>query len=208
MEKELKTAKNFNLFDQTELLLGGVNVLLIYPPVRLTQQPLYPPFGLLSIASVLEKAGAKVEILDLNMRRLTFSELKVELSGRTFDVMGTGGMATVYYYMKLLAEYFKKEYPQVPIIAGGTACAGSPAVVAERTKFDVTVLGEGEPVIIDVIHALLNKTSLSEIPGIIYKDKNGSLIRTVERPRMANLEELPFPAYHLKSSSQKNMPIL
>jgi anaerobic magnesium-protoporphyrin IX monomethyl ester cyclase len=197
MEKKLNVAKDFKLFDQSDRMLGGVNVLLIYPPVRLTQQPLYPPFGLLSIASVLEKAGAKVEILDLNMRRLTFSELKVELAGRTFDVMGTGGMATVYYYMKLLAEYFKKEYPQVPIIAGGTACSGSPAVVAERTKFDVTVLGEGEPVIIDVIHALLNKSSLSEVPGIIYKDKSGNLIRTAERPRMANLEELPFPAYHL-----------
>jgi len=197
MKNNLNNAKDFNLFDQPDHLLGGVKVLLIYPPVRLTQQPLYPPFGLLSIASVLEKAGAIVEILDLNMQRLTFSELKEEIAQRQFDIMGTGGMATVYYYMKLLAEYFKKNYPEIPIIAGGTACSGSPEVVAERTKFDVTVLGEGEPVIIDVIYALLNKKDLSDIPGIIYKDKSGNLIKTNERPRMANLEELPLPAYHL-----------
>lgn len=193
-----KRAKYFNLFNNDVKLLDGVKILLIYPPVRLTQQPLYPPFGLLSLASVLEKSGAKVEILDLNMQRLTFSELKEEIAKRNFDVMGTGGMATVYYYMKLLAAYFKKEYPNIPIIAGGTACSGSPEVVITKTKFDVTVLGEGEPVVIDVIHALLNdRKSLSDILGIIYKDENGNIVKTEARERMTNLEELPLPAYHL-----------
>lgn len=197
MAAKPKIAADFNLFDQSVNLLSGVKVLLIYPPVRLTQQPLYPPFGLLALASVLEKSGAKVEILDLNMKRMTFSELKLELKEREFDVMGTGGMATVYYYMKMLAEYFKKEYPQIPIIAGGTACSGSPEVVMKNTCFDVAVLGEGEPVIIDIIQSLLNKKDLSGIPGIIFKDENGNIIKTETRPRMANLEDLPLPAYHL-----------
>lgn len=187
----------FNLFKTKNDYLAGIKVLLIYPPVRLTQQPLYPPFGLLSIASVLEKVGAKIEILDLNMERLNASELKKELANREFDIMGTGGMATVYYYMKFLANLFKKEYSNIPIIGGGTACSGSPQVVIEKTKFDAIILGEGEPVIIDLIKALINKDDLSQIPGIMFKDKDGKIYKTNERPRMSNLEDLPFPAYHL-----------
>lgn len=188
---------NFNLFDRKNINLDGVKVLLIYPPVRLTQPPLYPPFGLLSIASILEKAGAKVEILDLNMERLNFSQLKGEIAKKDFDIVGTGGMATVYYYIKFLAEFLKKEYPHIPIIGGGTACSGSPKVVIEKTKVDVIVLGEGEPVIIDIFHALINKGNMSEIPGILYKDEKGIIHKTDDRPRMSNLEEMPFPAYHL-----------
>jgi magnesium-protoporphyrin IX monomethyl ester (oxidative) cyclase len=197
MKEKMKIAEDFKLFENGNKQLEGVKVLLIYPPVRLSQQPLYPPFGLLSIASVLEKAGAIVDILDLNLERLTFSELKEALRQREFDIMGTGGMATVYYYMKLLAEYFKMEYPDVPVIAGGTACSGSGKVVMENAEFDVAVMGEGEPVIIDVIKGLLNKGDLSHIPGIIYKDDEGIIHETENRSRMQNLEELPFPAYHL-----------
>ena len=197
MNEKLKATDNYNLFGNDEKLLDKVKVLLIYPPVRLSQQPLYPPFGLLSIASVLEKAGAKVEILDLNMKRFTFSELKREIAKREFDVVGTGGMATVYYYMKFLAAYFKREYPNIPLIGGGTACSGSPNVVIEKTKFDVIVLGEGEPIIIDVVYSLLNRKDLSEIPGIMYKDETGKICKTKARSRMQNIEELPLPAYHL-----------
>ena len=197
MREREKIAENFDLFKDSDKTLNDVKVLLVYPPVRLTQHPLYPPLGLLSIASVLEKAGATVEILDLNMERLTFSKLKKEIRSREFDVVGTGGMATVYYYMKFLAEFFKKEYPDIPLIGGGTACSGSPEVVVEKTRFDVIVLGEGEPVIIDVVDALVNKKDLSGIPGIIYKDGQGHVIKTNVRPRMLNLGELPFPAYHL-----------
>jgi radical SAM superfamily enzyme YgiQ (UPF0313 family) len=194
---KLKIADDFNLFAEMEPRLEGVKVLLVYPPVRLSAQPLFPPFGMLSIGSVLEKAGATVEILDLNMERLTYEELKADIAGREFDIVGTGGMATVYYYMKFLAEFFRREYPDVPLIGGGTACSGSPDVVVKHTKLDAIVMGEGEPVIIRLIDTLLNGGDLSAIPGIAYLDEGGEVVKTDGRSRMSNLEELPFPAYHL-----------
>jgi len=197
MQKKQKIADKFNLFENGANILIGIKVLLIYPPVRLGQQPLYPPFGLLSIASVLEKAGAVVEIMDLNMLRLSFNEMKEKISEMDFDIVGIGGMATVYYYMKFLAEFFKREYPNVPLIVGGTACSGSPEVVINNTKFDVAVLGEGEPIIIELINALLKNGNLKEVAGVIFKDEHGDIIKTPERSRMSNLEELPLPAYHL-----------
>ena len=170
MKAKHKIANNFALFADDVKQVEGIRVLLIYPPVRLNQEPLYPPFGLLSIASVLERAGAKVEIMDLNMLRLPFEALKREIAKREFEIVLTGGMTTVYYYMKFLAAYFRKDYPDVPLIAGGTACSGSPEVVMENTNFDVAVLGEGEPVIIDIIFKLLNNKVLSDVPGILFRE--------------------------------------
>ena len=193
---KVQISNSFALFSNEVKQLEGVRVLLIYPPVRLNQEPLYPPFGLLSIASVLEKAGAKVEIIDLNILRLPFKLLQKEIAKRQFDIVATGGMTTVYYFMKFLALYLKREYPAVPLIAGGTACSGSPEVVMENTKFDVAVLGEGEPVIIEIIFKLLNNKDLSGVPGIIFRE-SGKISKTEGRPRMQNIEDLPLPAYHL-----------
>ena len=124
-----------------------IKILLIYPPFRLEQQFLYPPYGLLSIAAVLEKSGIQVEILDLCVNRFTFIELKKEISNKDFDIVGMGGMVTVYYYIKFLSKYLKKEYPNIPIIAGGTVCSGSPDVIIRKTEIDVAVIGEAKALV-------------------------------------------------------------
>ncbi len=172
-------------------------VLLVYPPVRVSSPPLYPPFGLMSIAAVLEHAGATVEILDLNLLRLPFDEVMAEIGTRRFDVIGIGGMTTVYYYMKLLSLALKRAYPDVPVIGGGSACSASPRTILERTGIDVACVGEGEPVIVELIQRLLEGSDLSAIPGICYLDDSATVIETAGRPRMANIEDLPYPAYHL-----------
>jgi magnesium-protoporphyrin IX monomethyl ester (oxidative) cyclase len=197
MTEVSKKKKFFDLFSNNNDKLKGVNVLLIYPPLRLSKKPVSPPLGLMSLAAVLEKAGAVVEILDLNMLRLNFSELKEELKKRKFDIVGMGGMATVYYYIKFLAKYLKSEYPNVPLIGGGTVCSGSPDVVIKSTSLDAIVIGEGEPIIISLVYALLNNEDLSAIEGIVYKDISGEIQKTNFRPRMMNLNDLPYPAYHL-----------
>jgi hypothetical protein len=74
-------------------------VLLIYPPVRLAAAPRIPPFGYLYMGAVLEEAGMEVEILDQNVLRLPVDDLMTEIGNRDFDVIGIGGMTTVYYYI-------------------------------------------------------------------------------------------------------------
>lgn len=173
-----------------------MKVLLIYPPVRLHDPPSYPPFGLMSIAAVLEKAGMQVEIMDINMSRLSDEDVRNEICSREFDVVGIGGMVTVYYYMKWLASFIKYNYPSVPLIGGGQACSGSPEIVIKNTDFDVLVLGEGEPVIVELIDKLVNPGYLRSIPGIVYLQQ-GLVIKTAPRRRIWDLDSLPFPAYHL-----------
>src|SRR5262245_14899542 len=98
---------------------GRIKVLFVYPPVRLVSPARVPPMGFLYLAAILEKAGIDVEILDLNILRIPFSKVKEEVLKRKFDVIGIGGMTTVYYYIKLFSLMIKKELPHVPIIGGG-----------------------------------------------------------------------------------------
>ncbi len=175
----------------------GTNVLLIYPPVRLGFPARYPPTGLLCIASVLEEKGYNVEILDLNVLRPTFDELKEAIKGKQFDVIGIGGMTTVYYYIKLITLFLKLEYPHIPIIGGGSGCSSTPETVLRNTGVDVVVIGEGEQIIADVVGELIGKNNLSHIPGIYYLDSADEIVKTDQRRRLEDLSSLPYPAYHL-----------
>ena len=175
-----------------------MRILLIYPPVRLSALPLYPPFGLLSIGAVLEESDIEVEILDLNVLRLPFDGVCREIKKRQFDVIGIGGMTTVYYYMKLLSLYLKSEYPGIPLIAGGSASSASPRIILEKTGFDVACIGEAESIIVDLVTRLSYWADLDDIPGIWYKDiYSGEVCENASRSRMEDITKLPFPAYHL-----------
>lgn len=176
---------------------GPPRVLFIYPPVRLVAPPRVPPMGFLFMAAILEKAGIEVELLDLNARRLSLPHVMSELRRRHFDVVGIGGMTTVYYYIKLLSLMMKKERPDVPIIAGGSACSATPEVVLRNSGVDVVCIGEGEPVIVDLVKSLAAKQSVEHVPGIAYRDRTGQIIKTQARGRFEEWPPGLFPAHHL-----------
>jgi anaerobic magnesium-protoporphyrin IX monomethyl ester cyclase len=172
-------------------------VLLIYPPVRLSASPRYPPYGFLYLGAVLREAGIDVEVMDINLLRLPFDEVMQRLDEMKFDVIGIGGMTTVYYYMKLLSLELKSRYPDVPIIGGGSACSASPEVVLRNTGFDVVCIGEGEPIISDLVRRLADNESIADIPGIAYLGHDGEPVLSSERARMPDMLSLPYPAYDL-----------
>src|SRR5258707_437669 len=58
---------------------------------------------------------------------------------------------------------------------------------------DVIVVGEGE----ETMHALVGAWSdggdLAGIPGIVFRDGEGRVVRTEPRPLLKNLDDLPMP---------------
>lgn len=172
-------------------------VLFVYPPVRLLAPPRVPPMGFLYMAAILETAGVEVEVLDLNARRMPIAQAMAEIRRREFDVIGIGGMTTVYYYIKLLSLKIKEEFPTVPIVGGGSACSASPDVVLKHTGVDVVCLGEGEPIIADLVESLCGKQSIRHIPGIAFRNRDGEIVKTDKRGRYEGWPEGLFPAHHL-----------
>ena len=61
---------------------------------------------------------------------------------------------------------------------------------------DIGVAGEGEYVMLDIVKMHEEQKKIEEIQGIVYR-KGGEIVQTRPRPLIKDLDELPYPAYHL-----------
>lgn len=172
-----------------------MNILLVNPPIREQSNPLFP-MGLGYIAAVLVKAGHKVEVLDIHAERLKKQEAIEKIKKKEFNVLGIGGIITVYNYIKWLSTEIKRVLPSVKIVSGGSVISSIPSLLVDKAPIDVGIVSEGESTILEVIDAFEGKRGLGSVKGIIYKE-NGQIIRTEPRGRLHNLDDLPYPAYEL-----------
>jgi anaerobic magnesium-protoporphyrin IX monomethyl ester cyclase len=153
----------------------------------------YPPLGILYISAYLEQCNIDHDVFDT-----TFST-KAEF--KEFTLQHKPAILGIYVNLmtKLnvleTIQFFKKELPETIIILGG------PEVKHHAEKFlhhgaDFIVFGEGEHSMkelcsISVIN-LQQKTGVEQINGIAFIGQD-KLIKTPERDKIKNLDELPFP---------------
>jgi anaerobic magnesium-protoporphyrin IX monomethyl ester cyclase len=152
--------------------------------------------GLLMLAAVLEKAGYQVHLLDANAanRRLTSAQIVEIVLELQPDVIG----------MTLVTPLVKEAYRlaaslrpcNAKLIAGGPHTTLLPEEPLEH-GFDAAVVGEGEPAILDAIHAMLGQIPNDAAKGLVYRLPNGQIHRNEPCLPVADLDSLPAPARHL-----------
>lgn len=170
-----------------------MKTVLINPPQR-TKYP-QPPLGLASIAAVLEGENYQVEILDANALQLSETEV-IEGIGDA-DTIGITAMTPFINSAIKLAQEIKKEKPGSTIIVGGAHVTVLPEETLRNVpEIDIIVRGEGEETVAELYSVLKRGGSLQNVRGITYRD-NGKIRSTPMRPSIADLDSLPFPAYHL-----------
>ncbi|NCN28337.1 B12-binding domain-containing radical SAM protein, partial [bacterium] len=86
---------------------------------------------------------------------------------------------------------------QILTIAGGTHPTIQPQEVLKDNNIDFIIKGEGEISIINLIEALINKTDLSKIDNLGYKNKQNEIIINKRSLPIQDLSNLPLPARHL-----------
>ena len=70
-------------------------------------------------------------------------------------------------------------------------CAPIPSI-------DLVVRGEAEQTLPDLVDALAGHSPLAAIPGITFRrNEDGEIVRNPAAPLVADLDALPFPAFHL-----------
>ncbi len=199
------------------MLLGILmKVILINPP-----QQFYPgsdppagnlPLGLMYLAAMLEKAGHQAEILDAFMSDYAFKktgevltvgipyeQIKQEIIRRKPDIIGIAGPFTCQIGNAIkVSEIVKEVDPSILTVVGGPHVTCVPAgFLAEAKNVDIAVTSEGEHAILDIAQFHEGKKQLSEIQGIAYRTKDKEIVVNQPRPFLENLDELPYPAYHL-----------
>ncbi|MCW4047746.1 MAG: B12-binding domain-containing radical SAM protein [Candidatus Bathyarchaeota archaeon] len=201
-----------------------MKVLLINPP-----QTFYPgsdppagnlPLGLMYIAAVLEKAGYKPEILDAFMTEphfhkvgdtlevgMPYPKIREEIRRRKPDIVGIANPFTCQAENAVkVADIAKEVDPDILTVVGGPHTTVVPLkFLAEAPNVDVAVVGEGEYTMLGIAACHEGKKKLSDVRGIAYRE-NGTPTLTAPRPFIEDLDELPYPAYHLVDMEQYLSP--
>jgi anaerobic magnesium-protoporphyrin IX monomethyl ester cyclase len=197
-----------------------MKVLLINPP-----QIFYPgsdapagnlPLGLMYIAAMLDKAAYKVEILDAFMTDSSFLKVKdtlqvgmpygrirEEIRRRKPNVVGIASPFTCQADNAVkVANIVKEVDPSILTVVGGPHVTVVPVdFLKEAKNVDIAVIGEGEYTMLDIASFFEGHKEISEVRGIAYR-KDEAVVLNSPRPFIKNLDELPYPAYHLVDMEQ------
>ena len=178
-----------------------MKILMVNPPIRLSDKPRNIPHGLALLANIIRKHFVcKIHFLDWNAYRWTEKQFTEILRSHKFDVALIGGLIPTYKYLLKIAEILKNLHPKCKVIAGGSAAMSVPETLLENSRVDVVCTGEGEVTIIDLLKAFeqAENPDLSEIKGIAYRALEGDIIINEHRPLIGDLDiESDLPAYDL-----------
>ena len=155
----------------------------------------HPPLGLLYLGAALERDGHKVEVIDYYAEDVSREQLENSLMSS--DAVGMTVYTTDYKHAADISRMIKEITPEIPLIIGGPHCTFlQKRSLSGLPDADISVMGEGEQVIIDIVRFLQGKKNLSDIHGIYYRE-NGSIKSGKPLQVIDNLDAIPFPARHL-----------
>jgi len=176
--------------------------LLIKPGERKTKDifsiyepTIHPPLGLLYLGGVLEQEGHEVEVIDYNMENVTRDQLRNVLTSS--DAVGMTIYSNDYKSAQNISSMIKEIDPNIPLVIGGPHCTFIQGhSLNDIPDADISVIGEGEYVILDLVKYLQGNKKLADIHGVYYRD-NGSIRSGKTLQIIENLDDLPVPARHL-----------
>lgn len=171
------------------LLINPINEPMTYPTW-------FFPSSLGYIAAVLENAGHKVEILEINAYRYSKQKIESIIKKADHNLFGIGGVIFMYQYVLWLCDIIKKYHPSNTIVIGGNIASPIPELLLKKSKADIICVGEGEDTIVELANKLEKKESINEILGTYIRDGN-TIKNNGPRRQIEDINKLPFPAYHL-----------
>jgi len=155
------------------------------------------PYGLLSLAAVIRRAGYTVSFLDAANLAISLEDTVEKILAETPDIVGITTVTMSVDRCAEAARRLKARRSDLRIVAGGPHLSSVPEETMRRfPAFDIGVVGEGEDIVIDLIEALRTGRDLQTVKGILFR-RDGRIVRNRRRPLIQNLDRLPMPAWDL-----------
>lgn len=159
-----------------------------------------PPLGLLYLGAILENNGHEVEILDYSAKNISKEQLKNSLISS--DAVGMSIQTIDFKPPNDILKMIKDLDSNIPLIIGGPHCTFvQDHSLQDIPLADISVIGEGEFVILDLVKYFQGVKNISDIHGIYYRN-NGSIYAGKPLRIIDNLDSLPFPARHLVEKNE------
>ncbi len=174
-----------------------------------------PTLGLLYIGAVLEKEGIDVGIVPADVLGLGWKGIEKRIREEEPDIIGITGTTENRFQAFELIRRARKARPDALIIMGGPhASMAAEDTLAHIPELDLIVRGEGEITMLEVCRAFeasgmersCLRRNLAPVAGITYRG-DGEIVSTPPRAPIADLDALPFPAFHLIPFEKYNFKI-
>ncbi|HUS48309.1 MAG TPA: radical SAM protein [Phycisphaerae bacterium] len=164
------------------------------------ERELHVPLGCLYLARAMEAAGFRVDFRDYQL-----AESDEPFDMETFlafladpaPVVGLSCMANLLPFTILAAQAIRRRWPDRTIVLGGVGAKDVEEPILSRFGWiDAICRGEGELTGPDLLAALRDGRDLGTVPGISWRSAaDGRVVHNPDRPRIADLDALGFPAW-------------
>lgn len=127
----------------------------------------------------------------------SYEEIALEAKKSGAFLVGISSLFTAYSEQAIeTARVVRQSLPDAYIVMGGHHPTALPEKVMEEKAIDFCLRGEGEISLPLLAKALQNKDSLDNIPGLVYRKRDGSLC--ISEPGIVKrLDDLSLPSLHL-----------
>jgi len=154
--------------------------------------PVYPILSLSCLAASAKLAGHTVDILDLSYRTYDPEWLRNYIVNGGYDVIGVTATTPLANQMRDISFLVKSVSKDIVIVGGGAHPSALPVETMRESLLDYVAFGEADDTFVEI----LDGKSPEEISGICWR--NGSdVVMNRPRPLIADLDELPVPAWEL-----------
>lgn len=179
-----------------------MKVLFVNPPQTASKYKfmgvIAPPLGIAYMAGVLQENNIDVEILDASAEDMDFKDVEKELLKRKPDLVALTALTPTIGRALETAQVVKETLPDSIVVMGGYHPTFNFIETLEDENVDIVIRGEGEYIMLNLVQALENQSSLHNVKGIVFEDKNSKeIVVNPEAPLIQDLDELPFPALNL-----------
>jgi len=159
-----------------------------------------PTLGLLSIGAVLERAGIGVEIVPADVLKLGWGDIRRKIARDRADIVGVTSTTENRFQSFRLIRIARRANPGALTVMGGPHASLAAADTLDHLpELDVIVKGEGEMTTLELCRAWEARhdlAALADVPGLVLR-RDGRVVATARRPPIADLDTLPWPAFHL-----------
>lgn len=156
----------------------------------------WPTPGLQYIAAVLRDRGHTVSFLEGYF--YTNEKMRRMVADFEADAVGVYVISLLWKQASQFITDVRADNPGIFTFIGGHGATAMPErLLAECPSLDAVVVGEGEVTSGEMIDALEGGSSLSEIPGLLFRDEEGEPRFTGQRAIVHEIDQFPFPAVEL-----------
>jgi anaerobic magnesium-protoporphyrin IX monomethyl ester cyclase len=175
----------------------------LYSPYEVLAENMWPPLGVLYLASYLHDKIKEVDIKVTDGCRIGYSKTIDEIKKFKPDILGISFFSTQAFGALSLSAEVKRMNKSTLVILGGPHATALPVETLEESKADMVAIGEGEQVFYHVVKEKLEnkeKSNYNNIKGLclIKETHDGKkIINNGAEKFISNLDEIPFPAFDL-----------